>query len=42
MTPTAQHSSEDSRFTYTPNRLSDKRPVVPQIQVTTPPADLGS
>ena len=42
MTPTAQHSSEDSSFTYTPNIVSDKGLAVPQIQGIHPSADLGS
>ena len=38
-TPTVQ---QGSRFTYTPNILSNKRLAVPQIQSITPSADLGS
>ena len=41
-TPTAQHSSEYSRFTYTQNIVSDKGLTVPQIQGIHPSADLGS
>ena len=42
MTPTIQHSSEDSRFTYIPNVVSSKGLAVPQIQGITPSADLRS
>ena len=42
MTPAAQHSSENSRFTYTPNILPDKEPAVPQVQEITPSANLRS
>ena len=41
-TPTAQHSSEHSKFTYTRNIVSDKGLTVPQIQGIHPSADLGS
>ena len=39
MVPTAQHSSKDSKFTYT---VSNKGLAVPQIQDITPSPDLGS